>query len=119
MELKPRFRDPEKVSLSSDRGVTSIKVTNTKIMQTFFLDQILCPLKRSVPKERFHCTQKGSLLVQMLWNNINVHYRFNFGIYLHNFIHDQACYNLRKGFMKGFYAFFPLYLVSYHTIQPS
>ena len=37
------------------KSVPSIEVTNTKIMSTFFRDQILCPLNGVVPKERFHC----------------------------------------------------------------
>ena len=37
------------------KSVPSIEVTNTKIMSTFFRDQILCPLNGGVPKERFHC----------------------------------------------------------------
>ena len=32
-----------------NRGVLSIEVTNTKIMWTFFWDQIVCPLNRCVP----------------------------------------------------------------------
>ena len=51
MEVKSRFWDPQKVSLSLewrcplDRG----NKNNTKIMRTFFQDQILCPLNKRVP----------------------------------------------------------------------
>ena len=51
MEVKSRFWDPQKVSLSPewrcplDRG----NKNNTKIMWTFFQDQILCPLNKRVP----------------------------------------------------------------------
>ena len=40
------------------KSVPSIEVTNTKIMSTFFRDQILCPLNGGVPKERFHCLHR-------------------------------------------------------------
>ena len=36
-------------------GVSSMEVIDIKILSAFFPDQILCPLNRGVPKERFHC----------------------------------------------------------------
>ena len=63
MDIKPRSPDPEKVSLNSSEWrslVPSIEVIDSKIMCTFFQDQInLCPLNGGVPKERIddqlHC----------------------------------------------------------------
>ena len=48
MEVKPRFRDPEKVSFPLNRDVPSIGVTDLEIMWTFFQDQILYPLNGGV-----------------------------------------------------------------------
>ena len=53
--LNPDFRSQKKCSFSLTRGVSSIEVTNTKMMLPFFQDQILCPLNGGVPKEKFHC----------------------------------------------------------------
>ena len=94
--LNPGFRTQKKCPFPLISSVPSVEVTNIEIMWTFSRDQILCPLNGGVLKGRFHCTQK--LLVQMLL--INVHYKLNFGICLLYFI--QACYDLRKGFMKWF-----------------
>ena len=61
MEVKPGFRDTEKVSLSPKyKGVPSLEIKDTKVMLTFFLDLCplnggVCPLNRGEPKERFHC----------------------------------------------------------------
>ena len=40
MEVKSRFRDPEKVSFSRNRGVPSVEVINTKILSTIFISLI-------------------------------------------------------------------------------
>ena len=58
--LNPDFGSQKKCSFSLTRGVSSIEVTNTKMMLTFFQDQILspewrCPVNGGVPKETFHC----------------------------------------------------------------
>ena len=47
--LNPDFGSQKKCSFSLTRGVSSIEVTNTKMMLTFFQDQILCPLNGGVP----------------------------------------------------------------------
>ena len=51
MEVKPGFRTLKKCPFPLNRGVHSIKVTDTKIMSTFSRDQILSPINRDVPKE--------------------------------------------------------------------
>ena len=43
------FRTQKKCPFPLNRGVPSIQVTNTRIMWTFFRDQILCPLNGCVP----------------------------------------------------------------------
>ena len=53
--LNPGFRAQKKCPFPLNGGVPTIELTNTKIMRTFFRDQILCPLNRTFPKERFHC----------------------------------------------------------------
>ena len=61
-----RFATQKKCPFPLSRAVPSKEVINTKIMWAFFQEQILspewrCPLNRSVPKERFHCTLFVSL----------------------------------------------------------
>ena len=56
MEVKTMFLESEKV-----QGVPSIEVTKTKIMWTFFQDQILCPLNGGVPW--IEVSQKEKLLL--------------------------------------------------------
>ena len=48
-KLNLGFGTQKKCPFPLNRGVPSIKLTNTKIMWTFFQDQILCPLNRGVP----------------------------------------------------------------------
>ena len=50
------FGTQKKCPFPLNRGVPSLEVTNTKIMWTFFRDQILYSLNGRVPKERFHCS---------------------------------------------------------------
>ena len=64
MEVKLRFQDPEKCPVPLNRVVPSIEVTETNIMWTFFRYQILRPLNRGVPKERFNCTESFSIRLQ-------------------------------------------------------
>ena len=49
MEVKTGLWDPQKCPFPLNRGVLSIEVTDTKIMRTFFWDQLLCPLNGGVP----------------------------------------------------------------------
>ena len=42
------FGTHKKCPFPLSRGVPSIEVTDSKIMSTFFLDQILCPLNGGV-----------------------------------------------------------------------
>ena len=56
--LNPGFGIQKTCPFPLNRDVPSIEVMDTKIMLAFFWDQILCPLKRGVPKERFHCIEK-------------------------------------------------------------
>ena len=61
-----RFGTQKKCPFPQNRGIPSKEVINTKIMRTFFQDQILSPewrypLNRGVPNKRFHCTLFVSL----------------------------------------------------------
>ena len=49
MEVKTVLWDPQNCPFPLNRGVLSIEVTDTKIMGTFFGDQLLCPLNGGVP----------------------------------------------------------------------
>ena len=49
MEVNPGFRDPEKCAFPLNRGVPSLEGIDTKIMRTFFRDQISCPLNGGDP----------------------------------------------------------------------
>ena len=48
-KLSPSFGTQKKCPFPLNTGVPSIEVTNTKIMWTFFPDQILCPLNGGDP----------------------------------------------------------------------
>ena len=55
MEVKPGFWDPQSVPVPLNRGVPSKELADTKIMWTFFCNQILSPewrypLNIGVPK---------------------------------------------------------------------
>ena len=50
----PSFGSQKTCFFTLNRGVPSIEVTDTKIIRTFLRDQILWPLNRGVPKERFN-----------------------------------------------------------------
>ena len=60
------FRFGTQCPFPQNRGIPSKEVINTKIMWTFFEDQILSPewrypLNRDVPNKRFHCALFVSL----------------------------------------------------------
>ena len=61
----------------SVQGVPSIEVTKTKIMWTFFQDQILCPLNGGVPwievsqKEKFHGTRSKGWPNSLQWKTLD------------------------------------------------
>ena len=49
-KVSPEWRmNPQKCPFPLYRGVTSLELTNTMIMWTFFWRQILCPLNGGVP----------------------------------------------------------------------
>ena len=63
MKVQPRFRDPEKVFLSSEkrcpfnRGNKYKDYVNINFPGANFVSPLWrCPLNRSDPKEKFHCT---------------------------------------------------------------
>ena len=57
--LNPDFGSQKKCPFSLTRGVSSIEVTNTKMMLTFFQDQLFCPLNGGVPWVEV-CQRRGS-----------------------------------------------------------
>ena len=83
MEVKPEFRDPQKVSLSPEWRCPFNRGNKYKGYVNTFRDQILCPLKRGVPKERFHCLLAFFFIVsERLLKGIIFHERIPLFIHL-------------------------------------
>ena len=55
MEVNLGVGTQEECPFPLNRGVPLIKVTNTKIVRTFFPGQVLYPMNGGVPEESFHC----------------------------------------------------------------
>ena len=91
-----------------NRGVPRTEVTNTKIMWTFFQDQILrrCPLNRGVPKERFQCTINK-------WQQCKV----DFVLYLVHGLNNESI--LETAALQGYATRFLSSSGSWEQVQPA